>query len=155
MLVNKLERTYSWRNENRMSLNEKIIQIPSKNITNIFGEFDVHIKKIERSLGITVVARDDSIKIIGSESSTTDAVELFTLLNELAERGNTISAQNVNYGLALVAENKGSCMIDIEKDLICHTTNGKPIKPKTAVSNRRFFIKNNFYSCHYNSIMLK
>ena len=114
-----------------MSLNEKIIQIPSKNITNIFGEFDVHIKKIERSLGITVVARDDSIKIIGNEQNTTDAVELFTLLNDLAERGNVISAQNVNYGLSLVAENKGSCMIDIDKDLICHTTNGKPIKPKT------------------------
>ena len=114
-----------------MSLNEKIIQIPSKNITNIFGEFDVHIKKIERSLGITVVARDDSIKIIGNEQNTTDAVELFTLLNDLAERGNVISAQNVNYGLSLVAENKGGCMIDIDKDLICHTTNGKPIKPKT------------------------
>lgn len=114
-----------------MSLTEKIIQIPSKNITNIFGEFDVHIKKIERSLGITVVARDDSIKIIGNEQSTADAVELFALLNELAERGNIISAQNVNYGLSLVAENKGNCMIDIDKDLICHTTNGKPIKPKT------------------------
>ncbi len=114
-----------------MSLNEKIIQIPAKNITNIFGEFDVHIKKIERSLGITVVARDDSIKIIGSEQSTADAVELFTLLNELAERGNIISAQNVNYGLTLVAENKGRCMIDMDKELICHTTNGKPIRPKT------------------------
>jgi phosphate starvation-inducible PhoH-like protein len=50
-----------------MSLHEKIIQIPAKNITNIFGEFDVHIKKIERALSVTVVARDDSIKIIGNE----------------------------------------------------------------------------------------
>ncbi len=114
-----------------MSLNEKIIQIPAKNITNIFGEFDVHIKKIERALGITVIARDDSIKIIGNEQSTADAVEIFSLLNELAERGNVISAQNVNYGLSLVAEKKGAVMLDIDKDLICHTTNGKPIKPKT------------------------
>ena len=66
-----------------MSLHEKIIQIPAKNITNIFGEFDVHIKKIERSLSVTVVARDDSVKIIGNEQNTQDAVELFTLLNEL------------------------------------------------------------------------
>ena len=94
-----------------MSLNEKLIQIPSKNITNIFGEFDVHIKKIERALGITVVARDDRLKIIGSEANTEAAVELFTQLNELANRGNRITAQNVNYAITLLAEHKGNAMI--------------------------------------------
>ena len=114
-----------------MSLNEKIIQIPAKNITNIFGEFDVHIKKIERTLGVTVIARDDHLKIIGTEQSTQDAVELFSQLNDLAERGNTITTQNVNYGLALIMEHKGNSMVELDRDLICHTTNGKPIKPKT------------------------
>ena len=78
-----------------MSLNEKMIQIPAKNITNIFGEYDVHIKRIERTLGITVIARDDHLKIIGTEQSTTDAVELFSQLNDLAERGNTITTQQL------------------------------------------------------------
>ncbi len=114
-----------------MSLNEKMIQIPAKNITNIFGEFDVHIKKIERTLSVTVIARDDYLKIIGSEQNTQAAVELFTQLNELAERGNIINTQNINYGLSLVMENKGSSMVELDKELICHTTNGKPIKPKT------------------------
>ena len=114
-----------------MSLNEKLIQIPSKNITNIFGEFDVHIKKIERTLGVTVIARDDHLIIIGTEQSTADAVELFTQLNDLAERGNTITTQNVNYGLSLIMEHKGNSMVELDRDLICHTTNGKPIKPKT------------------------
>jgi len=114
-----------------MSLSEKIIQIPAKNITNIFGEFDVHIKKIEKTLGITVIAREDHLKIIGTEQSTADAVELFSQLNDLAERGNTITVQNVNYGLSLIMEHKGNSMVELDRDLICHTTNGKPIKPKT------------------------
>ena len=114
-----------------MSLNEKIIQIPAKNITNIFGEFDVHIKKIERTLGVTVIAREDHIKIIGAQRHIEDAVELFSQLNDLAERGNVITAQNVNYGLSLVMEHKGNSMVELDRDLICHTTNGKPIKPKT------------------------
>ena len=63
-----------------MSLNEKLIQIPAKNITNIFGEYDVHIKKIEKTLGVTVIARDDHLKIIGTEQNTSDAVELFSQL---------------------------------------------------------------------------
>ena len=114
-----------------MSLNEKMIQIPAKNITNIFGEYDVHIKRIERTLGITVIARDDHLKIIGTEQSTADAVELFSQLNDLAERGNTITTQHVNYGLSIIMEHKGTSMVDLDRDLICHTTNGKPIKPKT------------------------
>ena len=104
---------------------------PSKNITNIFGEYDVHIKRIEKTLGVTVIARDDYLKIIGNERNIEDAVELFSQLNELAERGNTITAQNVNYGLALIMEHQGSSMVELDRDLICHTTNGKPIKPKT------------------------
>jgi len=114
-----------------MSLNERIIQIPAKNMTNIFGEFDVHIKKIEKALGVTVVAREDHLKIIGNEQNASDAVELFSQLNELANRGNNISMQNINYGLSLLMEHKGNAMIEIDKDLICHTTNGKPVKPKT------------------------
>ena len=74
-----------------MSLNEKMIQIPAKNITNIFGEYDVHIKRIEKTLGVTVIAREDYLKIIGNERNIEDAVELFSQLNELAERGNTIT----------------------------------------------------------------
>ena len=114
-----------------MSLNEKIIQISSENIHNIFGEFDVHIKKIERSLGITVVARDDHLKIIGNEGNIDAAEELFLQLNELANRGNRITTQNVNYAISLLAEHKGNAMIELDKDLICHTANGKPVKPKT------------------------
>ena len=114
-----------------MSLNEKMIQIPSKNITNIFGEYDVHIKRIEKTLGVTVIARDDYLKIIGNERNIEDAVELFSQLNELAERGNIITAQNVNYGLALIMEHQGNSMVELDRDLICHTTNGKPIKPTT------------------------
>lgn len=114
-----------------MSLNEKIIQIPSENINNIFGEFDVHIKKIERSLGVTVVARDDHLKIIGNEHNTEAAVELFTQLNELANRGNRITVQNVNYAISLLAENKSNVVVELDKELICHTTTGKPVKPKT------------------------
>ena len=114
-----------------MSLTEKLIQLPADNMTNIFGQFDVHIKKIERALGVTVVVRNDTIKIIGHENNTAAAAELFSQLNALAERGNTITEQNVNYGIALLAENKTSAIVEIEKDLICHTTMGKPIKPKT------------------------
>ena len=42
-----------------------------------------------------------------------------------------ITEQNVNYALALLEEEKESAIVEIDRDCICHTINGKPVKPKT------------------------
>ena len=115
-----------------MSLSEATIQIPAEYISNVFGQFDVHIKKIERHLGVTVVLREDTLKVIGNEANAQGALEVFHQLIALAKRGNVITEQNVNYALALLEEHKGNVMVEIDKDIICHTINGKPVKPKTV-----------------------
>lgn len=114
-----------------MSLSEATIQIPTEYISNVFGQFDVHIKKIERHLGVTVVLREGTLKIIGNEQNANGAMEVFGQLIALAKRGNVITEQNVNYALALLEEHKGNAIVEIDKDIICHTINGKPVKPKT------------------------
>ena len=114
-----------------MSLNEVSLRIPTEHMVNVFGQFDANIKKIERTLGVTVIVRDDQVKIIGNESAANGAAEVFNQLYELSKRGNVIAEQNVNYALALLQEHKGSQMVEIDKDIICHTINGKPVKPKT------------------------
>ena len=112
-------------------MNEITMTIPENQVANVFGQFDVHIKKIERALKVTVVLRGDQLKVIGSETNAKGAYEVFSQLIALAERGNVITEQNVNYALALLEEHKGNEIIEIDKDIICHTINGKPVKPKT------------------------
>ena len=114
-----------------MSLNEVSIKIPGEYIQNVFGQFDALAKKIERTLHVTLVLRDDSLKIIGAQGNIDGAKEVFEQLIALAERGNVITEQNVNYALALLEEHRGSEIVEIDKDIICHTINGKPVKPKT------------------------
>ena len=114
-----------------MSLNEVSLRIPSEQMANVFGQFDANIKKIERVLGVTVIAREDQLKIIGNEAAIYGAAEVFGQLARLAERGNLITEQNVNYALALLEEHKGDEMVAIDRDIICHTIAGKPVKPKT------------------------
>lgn len=114
-----------------MSLNEVSLRIPAEQMSNVFGQFDVNIKKIERALGVTVIAREDQLKIIGNEAAINGAAEVFGQLAKLAERENVITEQNVNYALALLQEHKGDAMVEIDHDVICHTIAGKPVKPKT------------------------
>ena len=37
---------------------EQLIEIPAEHEINIFGQFDEHIKKIERTLQVTLISRD-------------------------------------------------------------------------------------------------
>lgn len=56
---------------------------------------------------------------------------MFNNLIELSKRGNTITEQNVDYALSLsFTENDGQ-ILEIDKDIICRTISGKPVKPKT------------------------
>ena len=114
-----------------MSLSELIIDIPAEYEMNVFGQFDTYIKKIERTFRVTLISRDGATKIVGDTIAAQKAQRVLTQLVELAKRGNTITEQNVDYALSLVFEDQEEALVSIDKDLICHTLQGKPIKPKT------------------------
>ena len=110
---------------------EERMELPAEHERNVFGQFDEYVKKMERTLGVTVISRDGQLKILGPGQACRQAVKIFTQLLELSRRGNTITEQNINYALSLAAEERTSAITEIDKDYICHTLNGRPIKPKT------------------------
>lgn len=114
-----------------MSLAELMIDIPAEHEKNVFGQFDVFAKKIERTFHVTLIARDAGIKIVGEQSAADKARRVLIQLTELSKRGNTITEQNVDYAISLVFEDQEEGIVEIDKELICHTLQGRPIKPKT------------------------
>ena len=114
-----------------MSLSELMIEIPAEYEANVFGQFDVYVKKLERTFHVTLISRDGATKIVGERAAAEKVQRILNQLVELARRGNTITEQNVDYAISLVFEDQEQQLVDIEKDLICHTLQGKPIKPKT------------------------
>ena len=114
-----------------MSLSETMIEIPAEHEKNVFGQFDAYAKKIERTFHVTLIARDGGVKLLGEASCVDQVVRILKQLISLSERGNTITEQNVDYAISLVYDDRESDLVEIDKDLICHTLQGKPIKPKT------------------------
>lgn len=114
-----------------MSVIETIIDIPTEHEKNVCGQFDSYLKKIERTLHVTMIGRDGVLKIIGPEQMVQKAKSVFSNLIELSKRGNTITEQNVDYALSLSFSENDSQILEIDKDIICRTVAGKPVKPKT------------------------
>ncbi len=114
-----------------MNTTEISISIPSEHTQNVFGQFDKHMKKIERTLGVTMILRNDNLKILGTEARVQKAEEVFSQLVELSKRGNTITEQNVDYALSLSFTDQVKQIVELDHDIVCHTINGKPVKAKT------------------------
>ena len=108
-----------------------IDNMPVVNGQNIFGSFDEFAKKIERALHISIIYRNDVVKITGESMQVKRAKEVINNLLTLSERGNTITEQNVDYAIALSMEGQTEKIVDIDGEILTRTVSGKPIKPKT------------------------
>ncbi len=115
-----------------MSIIDTMIDIPVEHERNVCGQFDAYLKKIEKTLHVTMVARDGAIKLIGPEEKIAQAKAVFHNLIELSKRGNAITEQNVDYALALSFSENSHKILEIDEDIICRTIAGRPVKPKTV-----------------------
>ena len=105
------------------------MDIPSQHMQKIFGMQDTYVKKLERDFDVTIVDRNGSVVIAGEEKAVKKVRNILTQLLEISRRGNEIEEQNVDYALALSFEDKDTEMLSLDRDIICHTINGKPVKP--------------------------
>ena len=107
-----------------------------EDVVDVFGSFDENIKLVEHELGVTVVSRDDQLKVSGEAENVMHAVKAIEGLLGLAGRKETISEQNVRYIINLVKAGNESHINDIARDVLCVTAKGKPIKAKTLGQKR-------------------
>ena len=85
---------------------------------------------------VTLIAREGKVKILGEDKNAEKARRVLDQLAALSKRGNEITEQNVDYAMSLVYEDQEEAMVEMDRELICHTLQGKPIKPKTLGQKR-------------------
>lgn len=107
------------------------LDMPAEHLKQIFGMQDVYVKKLERDFGVSIVNRDGSVVVTGSQEMVRKAEGVLRQLDTLSGRGSEIEEQSVDYAIEMGMEEKENVMTEMDSDCICHTVNGKPIKPKT------------------------
>ena len=95
------------------------------------GKFDEHIKDRTHTLQVTLISRDGVLKIVGPAPNVQKAESIIRELLGLSVEEIPFRVQNVDYALSLTMEEKEASLVEMDKDCICHTINGRPVKPKT------------------------
>lgn len=101
-------------------------------IQEIAGAFDRNIRYMEQKLGIDITIRAGNITVSGGEAPVSECVTLLGELLTLAKRGETIDEQKLTYTLDSIRDNTGEFITSVDSDVICHTVQGKPVRPKTV-----------------------
>ena len=114
-----------------MSIISNKIEMSTEHMQKIFGMNDAYVKKLEQDFKVTIVDRNGSVVVTGEEAGVTRASRVLQQLTIISERGNEIEEQSVDYAIELGKEEQEEALTEIDSDCICHTVNGKPIKPKT------------------------
>ena len=107
------------------------MEMPAEQMRDIFGEGDAYIKQIEDRLHVAIIDRDGFVSVIGKDPEAKKAVALLSELTELSAKGVGATQQRIDYGIEMTKENKEHVLTSMEGDVICHTVNGKAVKPMT------------------------
>lgn len=98
---------------------------------SLFGSYDENIKIIQSELGVDILARGSDLKITGADRAVDKAYACITALLKLADRGESISEQQVRYFISMSDESDPDEIAGLSDGGICVTSSGKIIKPKT------------------------
>ncbi len=110
---------------------ERVIDASAVDLGSLFGEFDCHIKQVEKELSVSVSCRDSVLKILGGEEETELAKKTIMAMIETLDRGDKLSEQGITYTIMMAKSGQETSLKDLGHDCICITAKGKPIKSKT------------------------
>jgi len=113
------------KNLSEIRINPSVMVEPSE----VFGVFDYNLKLVEKACNVQIAYRGDEISIVGDNPESAEFVinELF----KVAESGQRLDEQKVNYIITLAGEGISYTKSNLERDVICYSVKGRPIKPKT------------------------
>lgn len=100
-----------------------------QNSNELLGNFDRNLDILCDTYAVTIMQRQDEVIIRGGDAAKAASVirELLAIL----ESGESLDAQKVNYVISLCEKGLSYQESNVNRDVICFTHRGKPVKPKT------------------------
>ncbi len=98
-------------------------------IEDLFGNLDANLDLIKESTGVEIIQREDYLLLKGDKLDM--AQEILEELMAIVRSGDTIDKQKMSYIISLKESGLSYSEQKVSRDVICFTTKGRPIKPKT------------------------
>ncbi len=95
----------------------------------LFGNMDENLRLLKETMDVEIVQRNGSLVLNGKDKEK--AADVIRELAKVIEAGESLDAQKVAYITSLSERGMKYSEGSVQKDVICYTHTGKPLKPKT------------------------
>ncbi len=120
-----------------MTDNTRLFEIENtEHLKVLFGKLDGHVDYIKQELGVSLYMRNNGLEIKGQEVLVEMTNTLLENLMGMIKRQKTLSQQEVEYAVTLVKHDRADAIRDILDEVICTTSYGKVLRPKTLGQKR-------------------
>ncbi len=97
----------------------------------LFGAHDIHLKRIEQELGVSIVTHGEAVSVSGSKQHIELVDELLRHLLFVIRKGIVISERDVLYALQMAKNGTISYFVELYNEEIGKNAKGKAIRVKT------------------------
>lgn len=98
---------------------------------SLFGAHDVHLKRIEQELGVSIVTRGEVVYVSGSEEHVQLVDDVLRHLLMVIRKGIMIGERDVMYALQMAKSGTLEYFIELYEEEITKNAKGKPVRVKT------------------------
>lgn len=115
--------------EELVTMNQQV-ENPNEAIA-LFGNHDLHLKRIEDELNVSIVTRGEGVFVSGSAENVKLVDALFKSLLLIIRKGINISERDIIYAINMAKEQKLDQLENLYMQEIAKTAKGKSIRVKT------------------------
>ncbi|EPR30084.1 PhoH protein [Geobacillus sp. WSUCF1] len=126
-----------------MRMSEQFVTI-SQHVRNpqeaaaLFGVHDIHLKRIEEELGVSIVTRGETVNVSGTPQQVQLVDELLRHLLIVIRKGAAVSERDVLYAIQLAKKGALDGLVQLYDEEITKNAKGKPIRVKTL--GQRYYV---------------
>ncbi len=102
----------------------------------LFGNLDEHVKYIEKVLNVDISMIENKLVIDGDAANVQVAQDVFLNLKKMLSGNHQLDRQSINYAIDLALSGNSELLSEMLNDVVCITSSGKPVKPKTLGQKR-------------------
>ncbi|MGF6375414.1 phosphate starvation-inducible PhoH-like protein [Clostridiales Family XIII bacterium PM5-7] len=108
---------------------KKIVIEDDVDRVELFGNLDANLNLIQESTGVEIFQRDDALLLRGDKVELAEGI--LKELMDIMRVGEQLDVQKINYVISLKEQGLSYQENNVNKDVICFTAKGRPLKPKT------------------------
>lgn len=102
----------------------------------LYGQNNIHLKLIERQLGLSLHARGNELSMIGASDAVELAHRVFQELTALHQSGKPVTSEEVVRALVMLQHDKQTPVRDILQESVVVTQRGRPVVPKSVAQQQ-------------------